>query len=67
MRQLFIYKKWNWLLFLNNTIQMGFFTYTKKFISLRFDTNNFFFWIYKKKVKFQNIKLITLKKRFKFV
>jgi len=66
MKVVLLYRRWNFILFLNNAIGLGFFTYNKKFLSLRFDTTQFICWLYKKKVKFQNFKIINLKKRFKF-
>jgi len=54
-------------MFFNNVINYGYFTYFKKFVILRFDTNQFNFWIYKKKKKFENLKIVNLKKRFKFL
>jgi hypothetical protein len=59
-----IYKKWNFLIFLNNLVFSGFYAYSKKIIYLRFDISNFYFWIYSKKIKFQNKKIMTLKKKF---
>lgn len=67
MKSIFLYRKWNLILFLNKAITLGFFTYNKKCILLRFEINQFFFWVYKKKVKFKNLKIINLKKRFKFI
>lgn len=66
MKSLFVYRKWNFILFLNNAVGLGFFSYNKKIVALRFETNQFAFWIYKKKVKFQNLKVLNLKQRFKF-
>ncbi len=66
MQKIFLYRKWNLLIFLNGALSAGFFTYKKKIISLRFDTSNFFFWVYAKKIKFQNTKVLKLKTRFKF-
>lgn len=66
MKSIFLYRKWNFILFLNNAIGRGFFNYTKLFFSLRFETSQFVFWVYKKKIKFQNLKVVNLKKRFKF-
>lgn len=42
----------------------GFYVYSKKIIYLRFDISNFFLFIYSKKVKFQNKKIVDLKKKF---
>lgn len=67
MKQIYIYRKWNFILYLNGSISAGFFTYKKKFISLRFDIGKSFFWLYTKKIKFQNYKVVKLKKRFKFL
>jgi hypothetical protein len=67
MKQLYIYRKWNFIVYLNGAINAGFFTYKKKILSLRFDTGKSFFWVYTKKSKFQNYKVIRLKKRFKFL
>jgi hypothetical protein len=64
MKKLFIYKKWNFLLLLNNLVSVGLFAYSKKIIYLRFDISNFFFWVYSKKIKFKNKKIVDLKKRF---
>ena len=66
MKYTFLYRKWNLILFLNNSISLGFFTYNKKIIGLHFETNQFIFWVYKKKIKFQNSKILNLKRRFKF-
>ncbi len=66
MKYIFLYRKWNFILFLNNVISLGFFVYNKKIISLRFEMNQIIFWVYKKKMKFQNLKIINLKKRFEF-
>lgn len=66
MKTLFLYRKWNFILFLNNAINIGFFNYNKKIVALKFETNLFTFWIYKKRIKFQNFKIIGLKRRFKF-
>jgi hypothetical protein len=66
MKSLFLYRKWNFILFLNNAIGVGFFGYNKKILALRFEMSQFIFWIYKKKVKFQNFKVLNLKQRFKF-
>lgn len=67
MKSFFLYRKWNFILFLNNLISFGFYTYSKKFLILKFDINQSLFWVYKKKSKFQNIKIINLKKRFSFL
>ena len=67
MKCLFLYRRWNFIMFFNNVINYGYFTYFKKFVILRFDTNQFNFWIYKKKKKFENLKIVNLKKRFKFL
>lgn len=64
MKKLFIYKKWNFLIYLNNLVSSGLFIYSKKIIYLRFDISNFFFWVYSKKIKFKNKKIVDLKKRF---
>lgn len=64
MKKIFLYKKWNFLILLNNLITSGFSVYTKKILFLRFDINKFFFWVYSKKVKFQNKKVINFKKKF---
>jgi hypothetical protein len=52
------------LVYLNNLVSNGFYVYTKKIIYLRFDINNFFFWVYTKKIKFKNKKVLGLRKRF---
>ena len=49
---------------LNNLIVTGLYIYSKKIMHLKFDIINFFFWVYSKKVKFQNKKIVDLKKRF---
>lgn len=67
MKSFFLYRKWNFILFLNNLLTFGFYTYNKKFFVLKFDINQSLFWIYKKKKKFQNVKIINLKKRFSFL
>lgn len=67
MKGLFFYRKWNFILFINNAIGIGFFTYNKKIITLKFEMNQFTFWVYKKKIKFTNSKVLNLKKRFKFL
>ena len=64
MKKFFLYKKWNILILLNNLIVTGLYIYSKKIIHLKFDISNFFFWVYSKKVKFQNKKIVDLKKRF---
>lgn len=64
MKKIFLYKKWNFLILLNNLIISGFSVYTKKILFLRFDTNKFFFWVYSKKIKFQNVKVMRFKKKF---
>ena len=64
MRKLFIYKKWNILILLNNLIISGFFSYKKKLIFLYFDTTNFIFWVYTKKIKIKKIKIVSFKKNF---
>lgn len=64
MKKLFLYKKWNILILLNNLMLTGFFIYTKKIIFLQYDTSKHFFWKYSKKVKFQNKWVINLKKKF---
>lgn len=64
MKKIFLYKKWNFLILLNNLVFLGFFVYTKKIMFLRFDINNYFFWVYAKKLKIQNKKIWGLKKKF---
>ena len=66
MKRIAIYRKWNFLVFLNGSISSGFFTYKKKIIALRFDSSFCFFWVYSKKIKFQNKKVLKLKTRFNF-
>jgi len=66
MKVLYLYKKWNFLVLLNNLISIGFFVYKKKILFLRYDTSKHFFWVFVKKVKFQNQKVLNLKKRFKW-
>ena len=66
MKKIFIYKKWNYLILLNNLITLGNFSYTKKIVFLHFDVNKFYFWIYNKKIKLQNKKIVYLKKKFNF-
>lgn len=66
MKKIFIYKKWNYIILLNNLINSGFFVYTKKIIFLHFDVNKFSFWLYTKKIKLQNKKILFLKKKFNF-
>jgi hypothetical protein len=64
MKKVFIYRKWNFLILLNNLVSVGLFVYSKKIIHLRFDISNFFFFVYSKKIKFKNKKIVDLKKRF---
>ena len=66
MKKLFIYKKWNILILLNNLIVSGFLSFKKKLIFLYFDTTNFFFWVFTKKIKIKKIKIIVFKKNFKY-
>ena len=66
MKKIFIYKKWNILILLNNLIISGFLSYKKKLIFLYFDTTNFIFWIYNKKIKIKKKKIVNFKKNFKF-
>ena len=42
MKKVFLYKKWNFLVFLNNLVYSGFFAYKKKILFLRFDINKFY-------------------------
>lgn len=67
MKASLIYKKWNFLLYLNNLVSSGFYVYSKKIIYLHFDTSNFFFWVYSKKIQFENKKIVGLKKRFNWL
>ena len=66
MKKLFIYKKWNMLILLNNLINVGFLIYKQKKNFLRFDVNKFYFWVYTKKIKLKNQKILKLKKKFNF-
>lgn len=66
MKNFFIYKKWSFLILINNLVYYSFFCYKKKVLFLQFDTNKFFFWIYSKKIKLQNKKIVYLKKKFCF-
>ena len=66
MQKKIIYKKWNFLILLNNLTILGSFSYLKKIIYLHFDVNKLFFWIYNKKIKLQNKKILSLKKKFNF-
>lgn len=66
MKKIFLYKKWNFIVLLNNLINLGFFVYKKKIIFLNFDVNKYFFWVYSKKIKLQNLKILELKKKFIF-
>jgi hypothetical protein len=67
MKQIYIYRKWNFIVYLNGALNAGFFTYNKKITSLRFDIGKSFFWVYSKKSKFQQSKVIKLKRRFNFL
>lgn len=62
MKKIFLYKKWNFLVLLNNLVTSGFLIYQKKVLFLHFDVNKFFFWTYSKKLKFKNTKTVQLKK-----
>lgn len=66
MKSLFLYRKWNFILFLNNAVGVSLFSYNKKVTTVRFEMNQFAFWIYKKKIQFQNLKILNLKQRFRF-
>ena len=66
MKKIFIYKKWNMLILLNNLINVGFLIYKQKKNFLRFDVNKFYFWVYTKKIKLKNQKILKLKKKFNF-
>lgn len=64
MKKIFLYKKWSFLVLLNNLVILGFFVYKKNILFIKFDTNNFFFWVYSKKLKLINKKIWGLKKKF---
>ena len=64
MRVLYIYKKWNIVILLNNLISSGFFVYTKKILFLQLDINKFSFWVYSKNIKAQTNKVFTIKRFF---
>ena len=66
MKKIFVYKKWNFLVLLNNFVLRGKSVYKKNIVYLHFDVNKFFIWVYNKKVQLQNTKILSLKKRFKF-
>ena len=66
MKKIFIYKKWNMLILLNNLINVGFLIYKQKKNFLRFDVNKFYFWVYTKKIKLKNQKILKLKRKFNF-
>ena len=46
MKIFYLYKRWNYLLLLNNLIVSSFLTYTKPIIFLQTDIYKFFFWNY---------------------
>ena len=54
------------LILLNNLINVGFLIYKQKKNFLRFDVNKFYFWVYTKKIKLKNQKILKLKKKFNF-
>lgn len=56
----YIYKRWNFLILLNNLVCSGFLVYKKKIMFLHFDLNKFFFWVYSKKVKLQTKRILKL-------
>jgi len=64
MKVFYLYKKWSFLVLMNNLVIGGFLIYTKKIVFLRFDLNKLFFWIYSKKVRLETKKILKLKNFF---
>ena len=63
MKNFYIYKKWNFLILLNNLISTGFFIYSKKIIFLKYDMSKYFFLSLWKEKKISESKSVKFKKK----
>jgi len=61
MKFTYVYKKWNYIIFLNNLVLSSFLIYTKNVLFLRSDMTKFWFWIYLKKIKFKLNRILKFK------
>lgn len=60
-----IYKKWNYIVLLNNLILYGFTSFQKKILYLQFDFYKYFFYNYSKITSVSNNRIIFLKNKIK--
>lgn len=60
---MFLYKKWNYIVLLNNLIINGFLTLQKKIFFLQFDLYKYFFYNYSKTTSVLNTRIIALKNK----
>lgn len=60
-----IYKKWNYIILLNNLILSGFTTFQKKLLFLQFDFYKYSFYNYSKTTSTNNDRIISIKNKIK--
>jgi len=60
---MFLYKKWSFIILLNNLIINSFLTLQKKIVFLKFDIYKYYFFNYLKTTNIINSRIIVLKNR----
>ena len=60
-----IYKKWNYIILLNNLILSGFTSFQKKILFLQFDFYKYSFYNYSKTISTNNDRIISIKNKIK--
>lgn len=63
MKKVFLYKRWSYLIFLNNLMMSGFFVFSKFFFFLHFDVKKSSFWVYSVTLKNLGSKILNFKKK----
>lgn len=63
----FLYKKWNFVLFLNNLVLSDLLSIQSKLFNLAFDFYKFYFFNYSKITQNQQIKLLKIKNYYNWV
>lgn len=58
---MFIYKRWSFIILLNNLVFSTFLVFSKKLLFLKFDLNKFNDLLYFKKIKLQTKKILKFK------
>lgn len=60
---MYLYKKWNFIIFLNNLVVHNFLIIQKKILFLKFDVYKYYFFNFSKETNIVNNRIINLKNK----